>query len=109
VLDLVGLQGDQRRDDDRRPAEHDASELVDRRLPAAGGHDGQHVTAVEQVADDGLLIGPQRFEPELCRACGGLGRLPRPFRRIFGTAMPHHWRHPTARGAVRKGPDATRA
>ena len=46
ALDLVALEGDQRRDDERRPVEQQPGDLVDRRLAVARRHDGQRVAAV---------------------------------------------------------------
>ena len=47
AIELVLLQGEQRRDDDRRARPLDSGELVDRRLPAAGR---QQPATIERTA-----------------------------------------------------------
>jgi hypothetical protein len=49
-LDLVALEGDERRDDDRRPVDEQRGDLVDGRLARARRHDNERVAA----ADDRL-------------------------------------------------------
>jgi hypothetical protein len=44
---LVLHQGDERTHDDSEPGEEQGGELVDDRLPAAGGHDDERVAALE--------------------------------------------------------------
>ncbi len=53
--DLILHQGDQRRDDERRAVEQERGELIPDRLPGAGRHHGEHVTARERGAHDVLL------------------------------------------------------
>jgi hypothetical protein len=64
VLDLVALERDQRRDHERRAVDHPTGELIDRRLPRAGGHHDQRVGAGEHRAHRVLLAGAQLLEPE---------------------------------------------
>ena len=64
VLDLVALEGDQRRDDDRRALDQQPGDLVDRRLAGAGRHHDQRVAAREHGLDRLTLARSQRLEPE---------------------------------------------
>ena len=64
VRELVVLQRDQRRDDDRRPRSEHPGQLVDRRLPAAGGQHGQHVAAAGQRLRRTQLSRTQLLEAE---------------------------------------------
>ncbi len=48
VGELVILQRDQRRNDDRRPRPHQPRQLVDRRFPAASGQYGQYIAAADE-------------------------------------------------------------
>ena len=63
-LHLVALQRDQRRDDDRRPVDQQAGQLVDRRLARAGRHDRQRVAAVEHRPHRLELPRAQRVEAQ---------------------------------------------
>jgi hypothetical protein len=56
--DLVVLQGEQGRDDDRRTRQQGGRYLVDRRLPAARRQDGQRVSAGHDGAHRDELLGP---------------------------------------------------
>ena len=64
VGELVVLQRDQRRDDDRRPGPQQPGQLVDRRLPAAGRQHGQHVAAGGQRLGRAQLPGTKPLEAE---------------------------------------------
>ena len=64
VRQLVVLERDQRRHDDRGAAAQQAGQLVDRRLAAAGGQDREHVPARRRGGDRLLLARPQPLEPE---------------------------------------------
>ena len=64
VGELVVLERDQRRHDDGGAAAQQAGELVDRRLPAAGRQDREHVPPGGTRGDRLLLAGPQPLEPE---------------------------------------------
>ena len=48
MLELVVLQCDQRRDDDRRPVAQQTRELVDRRLTATGLQNGKNVASADR-------------------------------------------------------------
>ena len=77
--DLVLLQRQQRRDDDRAPAEQDARDLVGQRLARAGRRHEQHVLAVDERADR-LLLARQQLpvaEPLLRRLADRPVRQPR--------------------------------
>src|SRR3954469_14155056 len=63
-VDLVALQGDQRRDDERRAGGEQPGDLVDRRLARAGREDGERVAAREDALDRLALAGAQGFEAE---------------------------------------------
>ena len=64
VGELVILEGDQRREDDRRPFAKQAGQLVDRGLAAAGRQHGQHVAAVDQRLHRGQLPRTKLVEAE---------------------------------------------
>jgi hypothetical protein len=64
-LELVLLERDQRRHDDRRARPQQAGELVDRRLARSRGHDAERVAPVEDRLDALELAGSQRAEPEV--------------------------------------------
>ena len=64
MRDLVILQRDQRRDDDRRPFQEQPRELVDRGLAAAGRQDGQHVASRDRRRHGSQLTRAQAAEPE---------------------------------------------
>jgi hypothetical protein len=82
-LDLVALQGDQRRDDDRRAVEQLPGQLVDRRLAVAGRHHRQGVAAGGHRLDRLQLAGPQLLDPERL-PCQPLDLLRRGFGRRHG-------------------------
>ena len=63
-LDLVLHQGDQRRDDDREVVTEQGGQLVAERLSGAGGHNDQHVAALEGALDRLFLAGPEGVEAE---------------------------------------------
>ena len=64
VGELIILQRDQRRHDDRRAAAQQPAQLVDGRLPAARRQHGQRVAAVGQGLDRGPLAGAELLEAE---------------------------------------------
>ena len=59
ALALVALQGDQRRDHDRRAVEEQGGHLVDRGLPRAGGQHREHVAALGERLHRRQLLGAQ--------------------------------------------------
>jgi hypothetical protein len=59
ALELVPLQRDERRDDDRRAVDEEPGELVDGGLARARGHDDEEVLTPEQRADGVELPRPQ--------------------------------------------------
>jgi len=63
-VDLVLHQGDERGDDDGRAFHHQGGQLVAEGLAAAGGHQDEGVTPVDQVPDDTLLVTLERIEAE---------------------------------------------
>jgi hypothetical protein len=67
---LIAHQRDQRRDHHGKAVAQQRGKLITQRLPAARGHDRQHVAAAEQRLDDFALAGPKRLEPE--RSAEGL-------------------------------------
>ncbi len=78
LLQLVRLvlhQRDQRRHHQGEPGEVERGELVDQRLPGAGGHHRHGVAPVEDGADHLLLSGPELLQPEV-RAKRLTKRLP---------------------------------
>ena len=67
LLELGGLifhQRDQRADHQRRAAARDAGQLVAERFARAGGHDQQHVLALDHGAADRFLVGAESGEAE---------------------------------------------
>jgi hypothetical protein len=64
MRELVVLQRDQRRDDDRRARSEHPGQLVDRRLPAPGRQHRQHVAAAGQRLRRAQLSRPQLLEAE---------------------------------------------
>ena len=62
--DLIFHEGDQRADDQRGAAARDGGQLVAERLAGAGGHDQQHVAAVDDGLADGFLAGAEGGEAE---------------------------------------------
>jgi hypothetical protein len=66
-VDLILHQGDQRRDDDRQPVEEQRRQLVAEALAGAGREHGERRPAGEKGADDLLLAGTERAEPEALR------------------------------------------
>ena len=64
VGELIVLQRDQRRDDDGWPRPQHPGQLVDGRLPAAGGQHGQHVEAAGQRLHRAELSRTQPLEAE---------------------------------------------
>src|SRR5262245_45326805 len=64
MRELIVLQRDQRRDDDRRSAEHEPGELVDGGLAAARRQDGEHIAPRDRGRDSAQLAGPQVLETE---------------------------------------------
>ena len=63
-IDLVLHQRNQRTDHHRRALQQRGRQLVTQRLAAAGRHDRKNVPARENLADDPLLVGTKRVEPE---------------------------------------------
>ena len=63
-LHLVLLEGDERRDDDRRPVDDEPGQLVDGRLAGARRHDGERVPAREDGLDRLELARAERLEAE---------------------------------------------
>jgi len=61
---LISLQRDQRRDDDRRPGTQQPCQLIDRRLPAPGRQHRQDVAAAGQRLDRPQLPGTKPLEAE---------------------------------------------
>ncbi len=64
MLDLVGHQGNQRRDDDGQPAERHGRELVAETLARARGHDADNVVPGQDVVDDFTLMGTEVRQAE---------------------------------------------
>ncbi len=95
VGELIILQGDQRRHDDRRPGPQQSGQLVDRRLPAAGRQHRQHVAAASQRLGRAQLPGaePVKAKP-----------VPRqPLEHSTGSVVGpvHHPKHPVTVRAAR--------
>ncbi len=65
LLQLIGHERQQRRDDDGDAGQLERGELIGQRLAGARRHDGQHVLAGEEVADDLLLAGTEVTQVEL--------------------------------------------
>ena len=63
-VDLVALERDQRRDDERRPLRQEPGDLVDRRLPRPGGQHRERVAPGQDALDGLALAGAQRREAE---------------------------------------------
>ena len=55
LIDLVLHQGDQRRDDQRQPVQHQGRQLVAEAFAAAGGHDAQAIASCQHGRNDLLL------------------------------------------------------
>ena len=85
-VDLVLHERDQRRDDQRRAAEHARRDLVGERFTRARRHDADAVAPGEHGADDLLLSGAERFIAETSCAAPRAG--PRPPRAAGGFAAP---------------------
>ena len=64
MLELVVLQCDQRRDDDRRPVAQQTRELVDRRLTATGLQNGKNVASASRCGNSAYLPGSEVVEAE---------------------------------------------
>ena len=62
---LILHQGDQRRNDQREPRQHQRGDLVAQRFAAAGGHHGQGVPTAEHGVDDRLLPGTEGVVAEI--------------------------------------------
>ena len=63
-IGLVGLERDERRDDDREALLHERGHLVTEALAPARGHHGERVATFEDGPDDFLLSGAKRVEAE---------------------------------------------
>src|SRR5262249_23059045 len=84
---LVLHQGDQRADDDGQSREHQRGKLIDDRFAAAGRHDDQRVTLIENGMDrlplpllkilmtearrqETMRFGPKRLSHYVCQRAG---------------------------------------
>ena len=58
-VELILLERDQRRHDDRLARKREPGDLVDRRLPGARRHDDERVATGDHRLDGMLLLGPE--------------------------------------------------
>jgi len=68
---LVLHEGYQRRHDQAHAGLHQRGQLVAQGLAAAGGHERQHVPAIQHVAHHGFLSGAECVESEGALQCAG--------------------------------------
>jgi len=63
-VELILHQGDQRRDDDRRPRQQQCGQLITQRLPRSGGQDRQRIFARKDAPEHLFLTGVEVLVPE---------------------------------------------
>ena len=64
LCDLIAHQRDQRRDDDGQSVPQKRGQLIAKRLAAACRHDSEHVSPIEDRADNIILARPEIREPK---------------------------------------------
>jgi hypothetical protein len=103
LRELVVLQRDQRRYDDRHSRQHRARQLVDGRLAGAGRKDRENVPALEQ-RDDGLRLSiPEPLPSEDATCDLGDGGF-RHEQLLPGPARSHRRHHPSSPAAPGRPP-----
>ena len=103
LVDLILHQGDQGRDDERRTVEQEGGELIPDRLPGAGRHHGEHVTARERGKHDVLLARAEGRVAEVA-AKGVPGVYPLHSAAPFGHYSPNGWQCGPTRCRLRRSP-----
>ena len=63
-IDLVLHQGDERRNDYRRPWHHQCRQLEAQRLSTAGRHQDESIPAIQKVPDNGFLVSLEGIKTE---------------------------------------------